>query len=152
MCACVRVCVCACVRVCVCACVRVCVCACVRVCVCACVRVRVCVPSCLRDYMRVDGCFKAPIFLQLFAVAVLTVLISAAVLPEVTSFTPWTEYMIFCMNGCLEIDNSCVEDCQTEAIVEDCIKRRCIAGMRSCREFCNIMFNEETMGGEIEIE
>ena len=96
--------------------------------------------------------FKAPIFLQLFVVAVLTVLISAAILPEVASFRKWPPGMIFCMEGCLEIDSSCTEECQTEAIVEECIKRRCVAGMRSCREFCNIMFNEEIPGGEMEIE
>ena len=100
--------------------------------------------------MRVDDCFKAPIFLQLFVVAVLTVLVSAAVLPEVTSFRPWHKNMIFCMDGCLENDVSCTQECQTEAFVEECIKRRCVAGMRTCREFCNIMFNEELKGGEIE--
>ncbi|KAK2191835.1 hypothetical protein NP493_44g07003 [Ridgeia piscesae] len=87
---------------------------------------------------------------KLLVVAVVTVLISAAVLPEVTSFTPWTQYRIICMEGCLENDSSCTRDCQTEAYVGECIKRRCVAGMRTCREFCNIMFSKEMPDGEIE--
>ncbi|KAI0235692.1 hypothetical protein LSAT2_013770 [Lamellibrachia satsuma] len=80
---------------------------------------------------------------QLFRMAALTLLVCAVIVPEVTSFASWSQEMVFCMDGCLERDNQCTEECQTDGLVDDCIQKQCVGGMRACRQFCNMMFVEQ---------
>ncbi|KAI0229828.1 hypothetical protein LSAT2_019753 [Lamellibrachia satsuma] len=83
--------------------------------------------------------------LQLFRMAALTLLIYAVVVPEVTAFTPWSQEMIYCMEGCMDNSKECTEECQTDGFVDDCTQKRCVGGMRACRRFCFMTFGGEAI-------
>ena len=64
---------------------------------------------------------------------------------EVASFKPWTTKMMDCMYGCLDRNLKCKESCKTDERIEDCLEKKCVDGILLCREFCDMVYNDDSL-------